>query len=93
MCSAPLDLFSMLELGGQQPSNAMVAMNQLTTGGQHLKAMRDQRRRKKVSGVPNPKRMFEEVISHEKTEHLSLDQFRLIFEQLQSTLEAIFAVT
>ena len=65
MCSAPLDLFSMLELGGQQPSNAMVAMNQLTTGGQHLKAMRDQRRRKKVSGVPNPKRMFEEVISHE----------------------------
>ena len=61
MCSAPLDLFSMLELGGQQPSNAMVAMNQLTTGGQHLKAMRDQRRRKKVSGVPNPKRMFEEA--------------------------------
>merc|ERR1719367_233983 len=39
----------------------MVAMNQLTTGGQHLKAMRDQRRRKKVSGVPNPKRMFEEA--------------------------------
>jgi hypothetical protein len=29
MCSAPLDLFSMLELGGQQPSNAMVAMNQV----------------------------------------------------------------
>ncbi len=30
MCSAPLDLFSMLELGGQQPSSAMVAMNQLS---------------------------------------------------------------
>jgi Rap guanine nucleotide exchange factor 2 len=62
MCSAPLDLFSMLELGGQQPSTAMVAMNQLTTGGQHLKATVN-RRRKKPSGVPNPKRMFEEVSS------------------------------
>ena len=60
MCSAPLDLFSMLELGGQQPSNAMVAMNQLTNGGQHIKAAVN-RRRKKPSGVPNPKRMFEEV--------------------------------
>ena len=50
----------MLELGGQQPSTAMVAMNQLTTGGQHLKATVN-RRRKKPSGVPNPKRMFEEV--------------------------------
>ena len=59
MCSAPLDLFSMLELGGQQPSNAMVAMNQLTTGGQNLATVN--RRRKKQQGVPNPKRMFEEV--------------------------------
>ena len=50
----------MLGLGGQQPSNAMVAMNQLTTGGQHLKATVN-RRRKKLSGVPNPKRMFEEA--------------------------------
>ena len=60
MCSAPLDLFSMLELGGQQPSNAMVAMNQLTTGGQNLATVN--RRRKKPQGVPNPKRMFEEVM-------------------------------
>ncbi len=59
MCSAPLDLFSMLELGGQQPSSAMVAMNQLTAGGQHLASVN--RRRKKTSGVPNPKRMFEEA--------------------------------
>merc|ERR1711963_1309524 len=59
MCSAPLDLFSMLELGGQQPSNAMVAMNQLTTGGQNLATVN--RRRKKQQGVPNPKRMFEEA--------------------------------
>ena len=60
MCSAPLDLFSMLELGGQQPSNAMVAMNQLTTGGQNLATVK-RGRRKKPTGVPNPKRMFEEV--------------------------------
>merc|ERR1739838_522224 len=59
MCSAPLDLFSMLELGGQQPSNAMVAMNQLTTGGQNLATVN--RRRKKPHGLPNPKRMFEEA--------------------------------
>ena len=57
MCSVPLDLFSMLELGGQQPSSAMVSMNQLTTG-QHLA---NRRGRKKTAGIPNPKRMFEEV--------------------------------
>merc|ERR1719273_1327036 len=43
----------------QQPSNAMVAMNQLTTGGQNLATVN--RRRKKPQGVPNPKRMFEEA--------------------------------
>ena len=59
MCSAPLDLFSMLELGGQNPSSAMVSMNQLTAGGQYLATVN--RRRKKTSGVPNPKRMFEEA--------------------------------
>ena len=58
MCSVPLDLFSMLELGGQQPSSAMISMNQLTTG-QHLAS---RRARKKTTGIPNPKRMFEEVI-------------------------------
>merc|ERR1719219_1918852 len=58
MCSVPLDLFSMLELGGQRPSNAMVAMNQLTTG-QHLANRRQGR--KKTAGIPNPKRMFEEA--------------------------------
>nr|CAD7257644.1 unnamed protein product [Timema shepardi] len=39
MCSSPYDLLTMLELGGQPPSSAMVALNQLTTGtgqcGQH----------------------------------------------------------
>jgi Rap guanine nucleotide exchange factor 2 len=58
MCSVPLDLFSMLELGGQQPSSAMVSMNQLTTG-QHLANRRQGR--KKTAGIPNPKRMFEEA--------------------------------
>jgi len=37
----------------------MVAMNQLTTGGQNLATVN--RRRKKPHGVPNPKRMFEEA--------------------------------
>merc|ERR1719245_2008475 len=58
MCSVPLDLFSMLELGGQQPSNAMISMNQLTTG-HHLANRRAAR--KKTTGIPNPKRMFEEA--------------------------------
>lgn len=31
MCSSPYDLLTMLELGGQPASNAMVALNQLTT--------------------------------------------------------------
>lgn len=32
MCSSPYDLLTMLELGGQPASNAMVALNQMTTG-------------------------------------------------------------
>lgn len=32
MCNSPYDLLTMLELGGQPASNAMVALNQLTTG-------------------------------------------------------------
>lgn len=31
MCSSPYDLLTMLELGGQPASNAMVALNQMTT--------------------------------------------------------------
>lgn len=33
MCSSPYDLLTMLELGGQPASNAMVALNQMTTAG------------------------------------------------------------
>merc|ERR1719350_1269276 len=48
----------MLELGGQQPSSAMISMNQLTTG-HHLANRRAAR--KKTTAIPNPKRMFEEA--------------------------------
>lgn len=34
MCSSPYDLSIMLERGGQLPSSAMVALNQMTTGNQ-----------------------------------------------------------
>lgn len=34
MCSSPYDLSVMLERGGQPPSSAMVALNQMTTGNQ-----------------------------------------------------------
>ena len=36
MCSSVYDLMAILERGGQPPSSAMVALNQLTTGAQTL---------------------------------------------------------
>ncbi|XP_014252109.1 rap guanine nucleotide exchange factor 2 isoform X4 [Cimex lectularius] len=60
MCSSPYDLLTMLELGGQPPSNAMVALNQLTTGNVQQGAA-TVKRRKKSTGAPNPKKMFEEA--------------------------------
>ncbi|XP_073989793.1 rap guanine nucleotide exchange factor 2-like isoform X3 [Rhodnius prolixus] len=60
MCSSPYDLLTMLELGGQPPSNAMVALNQLTTGISQQGAA-TVKRRKKSTGAPNPKKMFEEA--------------------------------
>lgn len=64
MCSSPYDLLTMLELGGQPPSSAMVALNQLTTGsgasgGQP--GASTVKRRKKSAAAPNPKKMFEEA--------------------------------
>lgn len=79
MCSAPLDLFSMLELGGQQPSNAMVAMNQLTAGGQYLATV-NRNRRKKASGLPNPKRMFEEAQMVRRVKAY-LNNMKIIFDE------------
>lgn len=63
MCSSPYDLLTMLELGGQPTSNAMVALNQLTTGvsGVHQGGAATVKRRKKSTAAPNPKKMFEEV--------------------------------
>lgn len=49
-------------IGGQPASNAMVTLNQLTTGGTagQINAA-TVKRRKKSTGAPNPKKMFEEV--------------------------------
>ncbi|GAB6028163.1 hypothetical protein CHUAL_002370 [Chamberlinius hualienensis] len=58
MCSAPYDLFTMLELGGAHPSAAMVSMNQLKVSGANTTTFK---RRKKSTGLPNPKKMFEEA--------------------------------
>jgi Rap guanine nucleotide exchange factor 2 len=62
MCSSPYDLLTMLELGGQPASNAMVALNQLTTAtSQHYpQGQTTVNRRKKSTAAPNPKKMFEE---------------------------------
>lgn len=38
MCSSPYDLLTMLELGGQPASNAMVALNQMTTASSQYQA-------------------------------------------------------
>ncbi|XP_076766501.1 rap guanine nucleotide exchange factor 2 isoform X2 [Xylocopa sonorina] len=65
MCSSPYDLSIMLERGGQPPSSAMVALNQMTTGNQVLQCPGGQtatvKRRKKSTAAPNPKKMFEEA--------------------------------
>ena len=71
MCSAPYDLFTMLQLGGQPPSAAMMAMNQLTTGSgmaggavhhdRHHLTSATVKRRKKSAAMPNSKKMFEEA--------------------------------
>lgn len=62
MCSSPYDLLTMLELGGQPASSAMVALNQLTTGSNQTQpGGATVKRRKKSTAAPNPKKMFEEV--------------------------------
>lgn len=62
MCSSPYDLLTMLELGGQPPSSAMFALNQMTTGSGPPQAnSATVKRRKKSTAAPNPKKMFEEA--------------------------------
>jgi hypothetical protein len=50
--------------GGQPPSNAMVALNQLTmaSGAGGPQGAATVKRRKKSTAQPNPKKMFEEVL-------------------------------
>nr|XP_023024047.1 rap guanine nucleotide exchange factor 2 isoform X6 [Leptinotarsa decemlineata] len=62
MCSSPYDLLTMLKLGGQPTSNAMVVLNQLTTASSqyHAQGQATVKRRKKPAAAPNPKKMFEE---------------------------------
>ncbi|XP_042895970.1 rap guanine nucleotide exchange factor 2 [Parasteatoda tepidariorum] len=57
MCSAPYDLFNMLESGGAHPTAAMASLNSFatTTNAATVK------RRKKSTAQPNPKKMFEEA--------------------------------
>jgi Rap guanine nucleotide exchange factor 2 len=64
MCSAPYDLMTMLELKGQTPSSAMVALNQMPVSGgmgSHYHGQATVKRRKKAQATPNPKKMFEEA--------------------------------
>lgn len=71
MCSTPYDLLTTLELRGQQPSFAMVALNQMSissgglitssSGSVAQQGQHTVKRRKKSTAAPNPKKMFEEA--------------------------------
>lgn len=63
MCSSPYDLLTLLELKGQPPSSAMVALNQMSVSTSHAQHNNHAtvKRRKKSTAAPNPKKMFEEA--------------------------------
>lgn len=68
MCSTPFDLLTTLELRGQPPSSAMVALNQMSVSQtpqtivSHIQGgQATVKRRKKSAAAPNPKKMFEEA--------------------------------
>lgn len=67
MCSTPYDLLTTLELRGQPPSSAMVALNQMSVSSNinstntYLIGAATVKRRKKSTAAPNPKKMFEEA--------------------------------
>lgn len=66
MCSTPYDLLTTLELRGQPPSSAMVALNQMSVSTTHSSNTHHisgstVKRRKKSTAAPNPKKMFEEA--------------------------------
>lgn len=82
MCSSPYDLLTLLELGKQPPSTAMVTLNQMTTGGAQPGQV-TVKRRKKSTAAPNPKKMFEEaqmvrrVKAYLNRMHVETDEERL----------------
>lgn len=66
MCSSSYDIMTMLELKGQAPSSAMVALNQMNMNNNPTTIVSHQgsatvKRRKKSTAAPNPKKMFEEA--------------------------------
>nr|CAI5855943.1 unnamed protein product [Callosobruchus analis] len=101
MCSSPYDLLTMLELGGQPASNAMVALNQLTTASSqyHTQGQATVKRRKKSTAAPNPKKMFEEsqmvrrVKAYLNNLHVETDEQRLHEMSLECEPAAAAATT
>lgn len=64
MCSYNYDIMTMLDLKGQVPTSAMVALNQMNIMSnltQQYTGSATVKRRKKSAAAPNPKKMFEEA--------------------------------
>ncbi|XP_042235626.1 rap guanine nucleotide exchange factor 2-like isoform X6 [Homarus americanus] len=58
MCSAPYDLFTIQDAGGQPPSSALISLNQMAGGGHQIATVK---RRKKSTAAPDKKKMYEEA--------------------------------
>ncbi|XP_071543383.1 uncharacterized protein PDZ-GEF isoform X3 [Panulirus ornatus] len=58
MCSAPYDLFTIQDAGGQPPSSALISLNQMAAGGHQIATVK---RRKKSTAAPDKKKMYEEA--------------------------------
>ncbi|XP_064457908.1 rap guanine nucleotide exchange factor 6-like isoform X3 [Ornithodoros turicata] len=58
MCSAPYDLYSMLEAGGSPLNPALASLNSFAATGSALAVVRG---RKRSTAQPSPKKMFEEA--------------------------------
>lgn len=52
------DLFNIQDPGGQQPSSALITLNQMAAGGHQIATVK---RRKKSTAAPDKKKMYEEV--------------------------------
>lgn len=64
MCSSPYDLLTMLELGGQPASNAMVALNQMTTASSQYQA---QGKRYNVAGTSTTTRSAPALVHNQRS--------------------------